>query len=37
MRSEIVFADEDTLTKEEWEAFADEQTEEQRRVPERNG
>ncbi len=37
MRREIVFVDEDTLTKEEWEAALDEQTEEQRRVPEGNG
>ena len=32
-----ILIDEDTLTKEEWEAIADEQTEEQGRVPERNG
>ena len=37
MRNEIVFVDEDTLTKEEWEATLDEQTEEQGRVPEGNG
>ena len=37
MRKEIIFVDEDTLTKEEWEAIADEQTEEQGRIPERNG
>ncbi len=29
MRTEIIFIDEDTLTPEEWEAIADEQTEEQ--------
>ncbi len=37
MRREIIFVDEDTLTKEEWEAIADEQTEEQGRVSEGNG
>ena len=37
MRREIVFVDEDTLTKEEWEAILDEQTEEQGRIPEGNG
>lgn len=29
MKKEIIFIDEDTLTQEEWEAIADEQTEEQ--------
>lgn len=29
MRNEIVFIDEETLTPEEWEVIADEQTEEQ--------
>ncbi len=29
MKKEIIFIDEDTLTPEEWEAIADEQTEEQ--------
>lgn len=37
MRREIIFVDEDTLTPEEWEAIADEQTEEQGRVPKGNG
>ena len=37
MRKEIIFVDEDTLTKEEWEAIVYEQTEEQGRIPERNG
>ncbi len=37
MRREIIFVDEDTLTPEEWEAIADEQTEEQGRVQERDG
>ena len=37
MRREIIFVDEDTLTKEEWERIADEQTEEQGRVQERDG
>ena len=37
MRREIIFIDEDTLTKEEWERIADEQTEEQGRVQERDG
>jgi hypothetical protein len=37
MRREIIFVDEDTLTQEEWEAIADEQTEEQGRIPEGNG
>ena len=29
MKREIIFIDEDTLTQEEWEEIADEQTEEQ--------
>ena len=29
MKKEIIFIDEDTLTPEEWEAIADEQTEKQ--------
>ena len=29
MKKEIIFIDEETLTAEEWEAIADEQTEEQ--------
>ena len=37
MRRETIFVDEDTLTPEEWEAIADEQTEEQGRVPQGNG
>lgn len=37
MRREIIFIDEDTLTKEEWEVIADEQAEEQGRIPERDG
>ncbi len=37
MRREIIFIDEDSLTKEEWEAIADEQAEEQGRIPEGNG
>ncbi len=37
MRREIIFVDEDTLTKEEWEAIADEQAEEQGRIQEGNG
>ncbi len=37
MRREIIFVDEDTLTPEEWEVIADEPSEEQGRVPERNG
>jgi len=37
MRREIIFVDEDTLTKEEWERITDEQTEEQGRVQERDG
>ena len=37
MHREIIFIDEETLTKEEWEAIADEQTEEQGRIPEGNG
>ena len=37
MRREIIFVDEDTLTKEEWEAIADEQAEKQGRIQEGNG
>lgn len=37
MRKEIIFIDEETLTKEEWEVIANEPTEEQGRVPEGNG
>ena len=33
MKTEIVFIDEDTLTPEEWEAIADEPTEEYGRIP----